>query len=256
MHRSSYLKAKAFVDTYLRPAAHQPLSVLEIGSKCYESQDTCRSLFGGMDVNYLGLDVEPGPGVDLVPAHPFVWRELQDEAFDACLCVQVFEHNPFFWITFAEIARVLKQGGLALVIAPGRGPVHRYPADCWRFFPDAWSSLCAYTGLELKETFFEDSDDRRGDPSLMWADSCAIVRKPKFANTNDGDHFHRRLSGIVATAPDTFPEAGPNTEIGPALSGYLSDQQAQKRQGDRGLFRVLSHPLDVLRGWRSGARGR
>ena len=57
--------------------------------------------------------------MDLVPKHPFVWNEIANETFDFVVSGQTFEHNPFFWITFAEMARVLTQGGLLLIIAPG-----------------------------------------------------------------------------------------------------------------------------------------
>ena len=33
-------------------------------------------------------------------------------------------------------SRVLVPGGLACIIAPGAQGVHRFPVDCWRFYPD------------------------------------------------------------------------------------------------------------------------
>ena len=35
---------------------------------------------------------------------------------------QTFEHIEYIWVTIVEIARVLRTGGLACLIAPGSGP--------------------------------------------------------------------------------------------------------------------------------------
>ena len=43
-----------------------------------------------------------------------------------------------FWVTFAEMARVVKAGGFVYISVPVNGPVHRHPMDCWRFYPDAY----------------------------------------------------------------------------------------------------------------------
>jgi hypothetical protein len=69
---------------------------------------------------------------------------------------------------------------MVLIIAPGRGEVHRYPVDCWRFYPDAWQSLCGYTGLEMVETLFEDYDFNHVQEGAEWCDSSVIACKPEF----------------------------------------------------------------------------
>lgn len=35
------------------------------------------------------------------------------------------------------MARILEPGGTMLVVAPSAGIVHRYPFDCWRYYPDS-----------------------------------------------------------------------------------------------------------------------
>lgn len=220
MHRTSYLKVKAFADSAgLNRPGHR-VRVLDIGSKCHDGQSSYRPIFDMNQVDYTGLDLEEGEGVDIVPRHPFLWPELETGSFDVCLCGQVFEHNPFFWVTFAEIARVLKPGGHALIIAPARGPVHRYPIDCWRFYPDSWSALCVYTGMELEETYFEESGNRRAEPSLMWCDSFLIARKPELENTTAREAFYDRLSRITATTPEVFPSPEVAQRSGPVVRHY------------------------------------
>jgi hypothetical protein len=42
---------------------------------------------------------------------------------------------------FIEIQRVLKPEGLFYLNAPSNGTYHRYPVDCWRFYPDSGVAL-------------------------------------------------------------------------------------------------------------------
>lgn len=230
MHRTSQLKMHSFWQQYLLPAAAAAkLRVLDVGSKSYSGHDTYASLFPHPNIEYTGLDLEPGSGVDIVPAHPFLWRELADNQFDVCISGQTFEHNPLFWITFAEMARVLKPNGLAFVIAPGRGVVHRYPLDCWRFFPDAWHALCQYTGLELVETFFEDGGNPKAEPSLMWCDSCVIARKPTLATTAERQAFDAQLNRIASSALGQVQVPSTSERLGPALTHYLEHHSYRVR---------------------------
>ncbi len=114
MHKSSLLKAEFFLKHYGEslPESGGLHRVLEIGSKSYESQDSYKPLFPEERFKYTGLDIEAGPNVDLVPAHNFLWNEIEDETFDLCISGQTFEHNPFFWVTFSEIARIPHPEGL------------------------------------------------------------------------------------------------------------------------------------------------
>ncbi len=224
MHKTSFLKAEAFFDAYVKPY-HDPKGertrVLDIGSRAYEGQRSYADIFKRGNVDYVGLDLEMGTNVHIVPGSLFVWDELEDESFDFCVSGQTFEHNPFFWITFAEIARILKQDGMALIVAPGRGPVHRYPVDCWRFYPDAWQSLCSYTGLELVESLFEDYKFKRVVQGAEWCDSSVVVRKPRFDDRNSKTDFYYKLDRIRATMPrDCDHVMRPNHGPTQALASY------------------------------------
>ena len=123
MHTSSFIKAKIFVDEYAPelPAQSGQIRVLEVGSKSYHDQDTYRGLFPAPRFSYTGLDIRSGDNVDVVPRNPFISSE-SDCSFECCVSAQTFEHDPFFWITFAEIARVLVPGGISFIAAPGGGP--------------------------------------------------------------------------------------------------------------------------------------
>lgn len=181
MHTSSYYKMQSFFRTYaprLPAGPEGKVRVLEIGSQSYEGQMSYRALLDPGRFAYTGLDLSHGHNVDIVPETPYVWNALADESCDVCISGQTFEHNPFFWVTASEMARVLAPGGFVCLIAPGAGYVHRYPMDCWRFYPDAWSALCVLVGLELIESYWEPDSVAPFVDGGEWRDTMLIARKP------------------------------------------------------------------------------
>ncbi len=222
MHPSSLLKVQCFLEHYADeiPTGGDRTRVLEVGSKSYHVQDTYRPLFGDEQFRYTGLDLEAGPNVDLVPAKGAVWDELERESVDLVVSGQTFEHNPFFWVTFAEMARVLSPGGFAVIVAPGAGNIHRYPYDCWRFYPDSWLGLCAFTGLELVETLFESDETAERVPGGSWRDCAMIARKPRLEGAA-AKTFYERLDQIAKPfAQGSIPMPAPLLERGPAFGRY------------------------------------
>lgn len=227
MHDSSFVKAEIFVREYAPEVAAGPLRVLEVGSKSYHSQDTYKALFPAPRFAYTGLDLEAGENVDVVPANPFIWDEIAECSFDLCVSGQTFEHNPYFWITFAEMARVLVPGGLALIVAPGGGAVHRYPVDCWRFYPDSWAALCTVSGLELVESYFETDEMAAAVNGGNWRDSAAVVRKPKLDGA-ELDAFHARLGLLVQLFRDEAMPVHPAPMVaGKWVEAYEREMRAR-----------------------------
>src|SRR5271155_971762 len=213
MHVSAFEKIRAFRNAYIADDGNR-VRVLDVGSGCNKEDRSYRDLFPGPIFEYVGLDLEPGHNVDLVPGDPFAWIELAAESVDIVVSGQTFEHNPYFWITAAEIARVLVPGGLAAVVAPSTGRVHRFPLDCWRFYPDSWSSVCAYVGLDLLEGFTEGKSWRKVIPGVYWGDSMMVSRKPALDDAVTAKHFYDRLDAIVATRVPV-----PARTLGPGKAG-------------------------------------
>lgn len=73
--------------------------------------------------SYSGLDLAPGPGVDIVcPAQDY---NAPDETFDTIISCECFEHNPFYKETIKNIVRMLKPNGMFLFTCATTGrPVH------------------------------------------------------------------------------------------------------------------------------------
>lgn len=146
MHSSSMLRMKWFLKNFL-PETNKKLKVLDIGS--YDVNGSYRKLFPENKFEYLGIDMEDGPNVDLVVKTPYNWPNFETDSFDLVISGQAFEHNEFFWLTLEEIARVLKPGGKVCIIAPNGFEEHRYPVDCYRFFSDGMIAMARYVQLEV-----------------------------------------------------------------------------------------------------------
>src|SRR5262249_18638544 len=92
------------------------------------------------DAQYIGIDLEMGKGVDLVPEDPYCYP-FPDGHFDMVVSTSAFEHDPMFWLTFLEMLRVVREGGIIYINAPSNGHYHTHPFDNWRFYPDASHAL-------------------------------------------------------------------------------------------------------------------
>jgi SAM-dependent methyltransferase len=103
--------------------------------------------------DYIGVDLDPGFNVDVVMPSPYE-IPLADNTADAVISGQCFEHvkNPFRLMK--EIFRIVKPGGVVMVVAPFLCNEHRYPIDCWRYLPDGWDALFEESGLTTRATYF------------------------------------------------------------------------------------------------------
>jgi SAM-dependent methyltransferase len=164
-----------FRDQYLAARVSDPLRILDLGSQ--DVNGSYRSLFSYPRWNYVGLDMAMGKNVDIVLRTPYVWNEIASKSADVVISGQAFEHIQYFWITMLEVARVLKPGGMCCIIAPSSGPEHRYPLDCWRFYPDGMASLAHFAQMEVIDAVTQWQDLGYAD-SDCWHDSMLVCRKP------------------------------------------------------------------------------
>ena len=166
----------AFRDGYLSAKKSEPLRILDLGSQ--DVNGSYRSLFSELPWSYAGIDMTAGKNVDIVLRTPYVWKEVASASVDVLISGQAFEHIQYFWITMLEVVRVLKHGGICCIIAPSSGPEHRYPLDCWRFYPDGMESLAHFAQMEVIEAVTQWQDIGYADCSDSWHDSMLICRKP------------------------------------------------------------------------------
>jgi SAM-dependent methyltransferase len=177
MHQSSFDKMLAFRQRYLAGRERERLTVLDLGSQ--DINGSYRSIFESGNWRYVGIDMSAGPNVDLVLADPYDWREIAAESADVIVSGQTLEHTEFFWLTMQQIARALRPNAIASIIAPSSGPEHRYPVDCWRFYPDGLRALARYAGLDVLECWAQWDDLPQYDAeSNKWHDCLLIAQKP------------------------------------------------------------------------------
>lgn len=124
--------------------------MLDVGS--YDVNGTYKMLFPDDYFEYIGLDMVPGPNVDVCIENPYVWNDFANESFDIVISGQAFEHTEFFWVTLGEMARVLKKDGLLCIIVPNQCYEHRFPVDCYRFYSDGMISMARYVQLDVLHT--------------------------------------------------------------------------------------------------------
>ena len=135
------------------------LSVLEVGS--YNVNGSVRPLFKEAK-EYYGVDTREGPGVDAPMSADCLLYPA--DVFDIVISTEMLEHDPQFWLSMAEMGRVLKPGGHLIITARGNGfPQHDYPADYWRFMPESFTLLFAIAGCEVLQI----TPDHRSNPGVF-----------------------------------------------------------------------------------------
>ena len=171
MHLTSEQNARRFFDTYV---SGSDLTFLEIGS--YLSFFNIRSL-APIGSQYIGVDLGSGPGVDIVLDDPYK-LPFEDNTFDYVISSSCFEHSEFFWLTYLEVIRVLKPSGLFYLNVPSIGDFHRFPVDCWRFFPDSAQAMARWAERNGYDTALIEqyTSDRETD---IWADNVSVHLKDK-----------------------------------------------------------------------------
>lgn len=116
---------------------------------------------------YIGVDLDPGPGVDLVLDAHRLDEELEPGSFDIVLCLEMLEHDDAPWLTAAQLARMVRPGGLVLITARGNGFPEHNPPDRFRFMKDGFRALLEQGGLHVRRI--------TGDPQVSgWFANCTV----------------------------------------------------------------------------------
>lgn len=163
---------KSFFDTYAKAfESGSKVKVIEIGSQDVNGslRQVCPKEF-----EYVGLDFQEAKGVDIVLLDPYS-LPLDSESVDIVLSSSCFEHSEMFWLVFLEVLRVLKPGGLFYLNAPSAGSFHRYPVDCWRFYPDSGKALITWARRNGINAAMLESYTQKGGG--VWQDFVSVFLK-------------------------------------------------------------------------------
>jgi len=128
--------------------------ILEIGSKDYGNTSSFRSAFA--DNEYVGVDLEPGDGVDVVADLTAGAGPLPVGYFALGICCSVLEHTPRPWVMAEHISSLIRPAGALYMSVPWVWRYHMYPDDYFRFswraiealFPAfTWDRVCLSTNV-------------------------------------------------------------------------------------------------------------
>jgi SAM-dependent methyltransferase len=209
MHDTSIKNCQRFISNYV---ANDEKKLVEIGSKSYHGQFSFKQLMP-KEVKYIGVDFQSGLNVDVVLEDPYI-IPIDDNSIDYVISSSCFEHSEFFWTTFLEIMRILKPGGIFYMNAPSNGAFHRYPVDCWRFYPDSGLALSRWSkhnGIDC-ELLEQYTSNKEND---IWFDYVSVFVKGSdpsiFQKGRIIDNFNDYSNGTVYPNHENY--LNPNSRI-------------------------------------------
>lgn len=110
-------------------------SVLEVGSAMINGSVRPQIEALGPKI-YTGIDLAPGPGVDVVCP---VENMPQDLEYDLVVSCEMLEHAERWVSAFRRMAQLVAPGGKLVLTCRGLGFPFHNPPDHWRFEPsDLW----------------------------------------------------------------------------------------------------------------------
>jgi SAM-dependent methyltransferase len=138
-------------------------TVLDFGA--YDVNGTYRGLMQG---KYIGVDIIPGPNVDVLLDSP-EFRQIQ--GVDAVISGQTIEHVADIPGFMAAIIGTLKPGGYFVIIAPSEGPGHNYPIWVGNFPEERLREAVVAGGFDIVSVTTSSV--------LPWKLCCCVARKPE-----------------------------------------------------------------------------
>ncbi len=147
--------------------------ILEVGS-----YDVNGSLRYGTELlkpaEYIGVDIEKGPGVDIICSSDDMVQKFGENSFDVVLSTCLLEHVRHWKNAVTNMKKVCKPNGIILMIVPSQWPFHEFPYDFWR-----------YTKEDIKNIFSDCEiltlEEDHHKPSLVYAK----IKKPSEFTEND-----------------------------------------------------------------------
>jgi len=100
-----------------RISSDEKIQILEIGS--YDVNGSIRDFLQNAQTEYVGVDLCSGKGVDIVGyGHEL---KLPSESFDVAISCECFEHDPNWAVTFENMVRMTKRGGIVVFTCASLG---------------------------------------------------------------------------------------------------------------------------------------
>lgn len=159
--------------------------VVELGTRRQTSQERTRhTVWVPHAREYVGVDYEPGDDVDVVADAHELSKHFAAESVDGVVACSIFEHIKYPWVATAEIAKILKVGGLAFIHTHQTFALHAHPHDYWRFSMEGLAALFPMSlGFEILSCHYQypcrivTPDDPLQAQNPSYLNVCLLARK-------------------------------------------------------------------------------
>lgn len=156
MHLNSELIFKKYASSFFKPE----IKVLEIGP--FGNPSAYQKIINDNSIEWQTLNLanstleEMGnkDHLTILTNDPYNYP-LPDNHFNIVLSGNVMEHVEDINRWYKELKRIVRPGGYIITVMPLSWPYHEAPKDCWRIYPDGFSSIITSAGLNKKVCIFE-----------------------------------------------------------------------------------------------------
>lgn len=158
---------------------------LEVGSRRVQGDFVdLRPLFEGP---YVGLDMQEGPGVDVVSDFEQEgWYRAGPDRFNTVICTETLEHMRDPKRAVERMYDALNPGGVCVITVPFAWYPHDYPRDYWRISPDGLQDILDGAGFSDVQTGFGGAPltiawhpafQEEAYQNTVWSHALAVARK-------------------------------------------------------------------------------
>jgi SAM-dependent methyltransferase len=125
--------------------------VVEIGSR--DVNGSVRPVVEDLQpAEYTGVDIEPGPRVDIVCDATGVLELFGPESFDIVISTELHEHVRDWRTVINNMKSLLRPGGTLLITTRSKGFwLHGWPWDFWRYEPEDMKLIFADMDIKVVE---------------------------------------------------------------------------------------------------------
>jgi predicted SAM-dependent methyltransferase len=123
---------------------------------------------------YIGVDIQSGPGVDRICEVEHLVDTFGEESFDMVVSTEMLEHVREWRRAVSALKGVCKRGGKLVITTRSLGfPYHDFPHDFWRYEPGDVRAIFSDMEILILET-------DRVEPGVLMK-----LRKPDDFHEND-----------------------------------------------------------------------